>query len=343
VIVDPPKPVTFKSVPADYNGVNISCNGLSDGVITIIPVTGTEPYRYFLKKPDGSETESTTPVFSNLRAGQYLLSVIDSNYCTTSDTVLLSEPGKLYLQLKLSESKMGGYNLNCAGQSTGTIDINAFNAVLLPEYIWSDGFFGSLRKDLPAGRYSVVAIDGNNCRAAADTTLTEPPPLKLSVENLKQPFCPDKPDGEISIIAEGGVKGTDYTYLWSDNSTASILTGVAAGEYTVVVTDMNGCTISLTQKMVPLNKTCLRIPNAITPNGDTKNDVWNIGEIDLYPQAEVKIFNRLGQLVWRSEKGYPTPWDGTSNGKALPFDAYHYVIDLHNNSKPFIGSITIIR
>ncbi len=343
VIVDPPEPVTFKPVPSDYNGVNISCNGLSDGSITIVPVTGTEPYQYFLKKPDGTEVESATPVFSNLPAGRYLTSVIDSNYCTASDTVELHEPGKLSLNLELSESKAGGYNINCAGQKSGTIDIDAVNAVSIPVFIWSDGFIGSSRKDLPAGSYSVVAIDANNCREVADTVLTEPSPLNISIEYVKQPLCPDKPDGEISVLAEGGVKGTDYYYLWSDNSTGSILTDAAAGEYTVTVTDLDGCTSSLMQKMEPVLKSCLVIPNAITPNGDTKNDVWNIGEIGLYPEAEVKIFNRLGQLVWRSEKGYPDPWDGTSNGTPLPFDSYHYIIDLHNNTKQFIGSITIIK
>jgi gliding motility-associated-like protein len=58
---------------------------------------------------------------------------------------------------------------------------------------------------------------------------------------------------------------------------------------------------------------------------------------------EVKIFNRWGQSVWRSEKGYPRPWDGTSNGSALPIDSYHYIIDLHNGSKPIIGNVTIVR
>jgi len=64
---------------------------------------------------------------------------------------------------------------------------------------------------------------------------------------------------------------------------------------------------------------------------------------ELYPSMEIKIFNRWGELVWRSEKGYPKPWDGRSNGSALPLDSYHYIVDLHNGSKPFIGNVTIVR
>jgi gliding motility-associated-like protein len=93
----------------------------------------------------------------------------------------------------------------------------------------------------------------------------------------------------------------------------------------------------------PLNESCLVIPNAISPNGDLINDVWNIDKIELYPQMEVKIFNRWGEPIWRSGRGYPVPWDGTDHGKELPIDSYHYIIDLHNGSKPIIGNVTIVR
>ncbi len=69
--------------------------------------------------------------------------------------------------------------------------------------------------------------------------------------------------------------------------------------------------------MTPLNEVCLVIPNAFSPNGDLVNDEWNIGLKDLYPLIEVKIFNRWGELIWKSEKGYPRPWDGRSKGTAL--------------------------
>jgi gliding motility-associated-like protein len=87
----------------------------------------------------------------------------------------------------------------------------------------------------------------------------------------------------------------------------------------------------------------LIIPNAFSPNEDLINDTWDIGNISLYPSLEVTIYNRWGQSVWKSGKGYPKPWDGRSNGADLPIDSYHYVIDLHNGTKPVIGHITIVR
>jgi gliding motility-associated-like protein len=106
---------------------------------------------------------------------------------------------------------------------------------------------------------------------------------------------------------------------------------------------MNGCSIRDSVNVKPINESCLVIPNAISPNGDLINDVWNIGMKELYPSMEVIIFNRWGETIWRSERGYPRPWDGTSNGAALPIDSYHYIIDLHNGSRLLVGNVTIVR
>jgi len=106
---------------------------------------------------------------------------------------------------------------------------------------------------------------------------------------------------------------------------------------------MNGCTAGNPVMISPLNETCLVIPNAISPNGDLINDVWNIGLKELYPEMEVTIFNRWGEVIWKSEKGYPHPWDGRSKQAILPIDSYHYIIDLNNGSRLLIGNITIVK
>jgi gliding motility-associated-like protein len=87
----------------------------------------------------------------------------------------------------------------------------------------------------------------------------------------------------------------------------------------------------------------LIIHDAFSPNGDLINDVWNIGNVSFYPEMQITIYNRWGQAVWKSGSGYPVPWDGKSNGSELPLDSYHYIIDLHNGTKPIIGFVTIVR
>jgi gliding motility-associated-like protein len=338
--VDLPPALNYTKNLSDYNGYNISCNGLGNGFININATTGSAPFIYTWAGPDGFT--ATTKDISNLYAGQYQLLIVDSNECKASETFDLTEPGKFGFTFTLSSSTAGGFNINCAGESTGSIDIEPVNQVKTVDYLWADGIFGKTRNNLPAGNYSVIITDANNCHASSIITITEPDSMKLLFD-ISPPFCPDKPDGSIVTNVTGGFKGATYFYRWSDNSTNSTLVNITEGYYKVTVTDMNGCFIKDSVNVKPINETCLVIPNAISPNGDLINDVWNIGLKELYPLMEVIIFNRWGETLWRSERGYPRPWDGTSNGSSLPIDSYHYIIDLHNGSKPIVGNVTIVR
>jgi gliding motility-associated-like protein len=338
--VDLPPPIIYTKNVINYNGYNISCNGLSNGAIHIDPTAGSAPFVYTWTGPDGF-TASTKDITS-LKAGSYQILIVDSRECKATETINLTEPGKLAMTVTLSASAAGGFNINCAGDSTGSIDVLPINHVNTAHYLWSDGFNGKTRTNLPAGSYGVVISDANDCQVGATIALTEPDSMKLAF-SITPPFCPDKPDGEIRTNVTGGVPGTDYLYQWSDNSTNRNLSNIPRGTFRVTVSDLNGCSLKDSVKVEPQNETCLIIPNAISPNGDLINDVWNIGLIELYPLMEVKIFNRWGESIWKSEKGYPRPWDGTSNGYALPIDSYHYIIDLHNGTKPLVGNVTIVR
>jgi gliding motility-associated-like protein len=87
----------------------------------------------------------------------------------------------------------------------------------------------------------------------------------------------------------------------------------------------------------------LAIPNAFSPNGDNINDRWVIDFLNDYPYCKIDIFNRNGQLVYRSV-GYNGPWDGTVNGNRLPGGTYYYIIELNNNGYTKLsGSVTILR
>jgi gliding motility-associated-like protein len=85
------------------------------------------------------------------------------------------------------------------------------------------------------------------------------------------------------------------------------------------------------------------IPNTITPDGDNVNDVWNIPEIEKFPDVTVLIYNRWGIEVFAST-GYNDPWDGTKDGEDLPTGSYYYVIDYNREGKENLnGTVNIIR
>jgi gliding motility-associated-like protein len=339
VRVNLPPALTFTPVLSDYNGFNISCYDKTDGSIQINPTTGTFPYTFTWQGPDGYS--AATKDISDLRTGQYIILITDSNLCTGQDTINLTEPGKLSMTIVPSLSITGEHNINCNGEKTGSIAIEAINNAGDVEYLWSDGEIGKERTNLMAGEYKIIITDSNGCSADSVTTLTQPGPISLTF-SVTQPFCTDMPDGEILLTVTGGAN-SGYTYLWSDNSTTQNLSTAVSGMYRVTVTDANGCSARDSVMMHPVNEICLVMPNAISPNGDLINDEWNIGLKELYPEIEVKIFNRWGELIWKSARGYPVPWDGRSKGAVLPIDSYHYIIDLHNGSKPIIGNITIVK
>ncbi|MBK8884643.1 MAG: gliding motility-associated C-terminal domain-containing protein [Bacteroidales bacterium] len=340
VRVNLPAPLTYSKTVSAYTGYAISCKGLADGSVSIDPLTGEPPYVYSWTGPDGF-TASTKDI-TGLKAGEYVMILTDNNFCTATETFILNEPEAIGMEISLSSSLEGDFNINCAGAFSGTIGIVPLNAVGVVDYLWSDGLFGNTRTGLAAGDYRIIISDGNNCHADTTVTLTEPDSIKLNFQ-ITQPYCPAMPEGQIVLNVTGGVRGTDYTYSWSDNSSSSSLTNIPAGRYSVTVSDLNGCTVTTSMKVEPLNETCLDIPNAISPNGDLINDDWKIGLIELYPNVEITIFNRWGETIWKSAKGYPIPWDGRSDGRNLPVDSYHYIIDLHDGSKLIIGNVTVVR
>jgi gliding motility-associated-like protein len=85
--------------------------------------------------------------------------------------------------------------------------------------------------------------------------------------------------------------------------------------------------------------------NAISPNGDNVNDTWEILGIQKFPRAEINIYDRWGQNVFRSI-GYASPWDGTNRGKKLPTGSYYYVIELNSPVvyiEPYTGFISVMH
>ena len=81
-----------------------------------------------------------------------------------------------------------------------------------------------------------------------------------------------------------------------------------------------------------------------TPNDDGVHEVWEINNIELFPNVKIEVFDRWGRKVYTAENGYNNDWDGSFNGKPLPMDNYFYVIDLYGNGEVVInGNVTIVK
>jgi len=204
-------------------------------------------------------------------------------------------------------------------------------------FLWNDGSTGPSFSTGQEGWISLSVTDSIGCILSDSIYLTvnNLPLVDLGKDTT---LC-----GEQELILDGGSDGSFFDWSTGDISQTISIFNDGEQEIWVIVTDDNGCVSGDTIKVESPIDNCLTIPNAISPNGDRINDVWNIDQLNLYPNVEIKIFNRWGELIWVSQKGYPQPWDGTSNGRALPIDSYHYIIDLNNGTRPILGHITIIK
>ena len=164
--------------------------------------------------------------------------------------------------------------------------------------------------------------------------------------------------GEDKTILQGGrvilapvTTGVELQYLWvpnmyflNGNNTVKNAVAMNVQEsitYSLVVTARGGC-----QRRDDIYIKVLKppvIPNTFTPNNDGTNDTWLISYLNDYPDCQVEVFTRAGQLVFKSVKGYRIPWDGKRNGKPLPVDTYYYIIEPGNGRDPITGYVTLMK
>jgi gliding motility-associated-like protein len=113
--------------------------------------------------------------------------------------------------------------------------------------------------------------------------------------------------------------------------------------YIVEAIDLNGCKAS-DSVLVEIEDKHIVIPtNVITPDGNGINDTWYIENIDAYPQSDLKVFNRWGEIVY-SSKGYLNNWKGKNmNGDVLPDGTYIYIISFPDTDINYTGTINILR
>ncbi|QTN39981.1 hypothetical protein HZ996_01050 [Cryomorphaceae bacterium] len=110
-------------------------------------------------------------------------------------------------------------------------------------YTWTNGAAGANPSGLAAGTYDLTVTDVNGCPAAtASVTLSEPPSITVSTTTVTDQTEPCLNDGTIDILVGGGAGG--FTFAWDNGATTEDLTGLAPGDYSVVITDANGCSVN---------------------------------------------------------------------------------------------------
>lgn len=233
-------------------------------------------------------------------------------------------------------------DVTCFGACDGTAKVEVSGGVQPLSYDWFfPGENNAEIKNLCPGTYGVKISDALNCDSVYIVEITEPEELEMMVASTNQ-ICEKR--GEIDIESSGGTP--PYRYLSSGSDTLDISQlKVNEGVYLVTTIDNNKCTD--TASVVVLKEECV-VPEpapAFSPNNDGINEVWTIVNFDQYPNIEVLVFDRWGQVIKRLRSG-DKPWGGVVKGVPVPDATYYYVLyfDIRDKSKGEIhGSVSVVR
>ncbi len=215
--------VNVGALNASVNKTNVNCFGASTGSATVTVSGGSPSYQW--------SNGATTPSISNLAAGVYTCTVTDPSGCSAVLPVTISAPGQI-------QASSNAQATTC-GLSNGSANIVASGGTQPFTYLWNNGSTSTSISALAAGTYTVTATDANGC--TLQRVLSVASSAGLSGNESGQATTCGLSNGSAFISVTAGT--APYTYAWSNGGTTASLASLAAGSYTVTVTDANACTL----------------------------------------------------------------------------------------------------
>ncbi|WP_341901355.1 T9SS type A sorting domain-containing protein [Fluviicola taffensis] len=215
----------------------VSCHSEFTGMIELTVAGATAPYSISWS---GNGINQTGLVANNLAAGTYSVSITDANNCPYSNSYLVTEPAAITVSDSIA-------NVACHDESNGSISVSVGGGTAPYSISWSGNGInqtGLVANNLAAGTYSVSITDANNCPYSDSYAVTEPAVITVS-DSIANAACHDESNGSISVSVGGGT--APYSISWSGNGinqTGLVANNLAAGTYSVSITDANNCPYS---------------------------------------------------------------------------------------------------
>ncbi|TSJ45497.1 PKD domain-containing protein [Fluviicola chungangensis] len=213
---------------------DVSCFGMTNGTALVTMTGSTGPYSFAF---DGGAYNASNSVL-NLAPGQHTVSILNTIGCDTLLSFVINEPPLLQV------SEVSRTNVSCFGGTDGSLSVQGIGGYGTYSYSWNTNPVQNTETavSLSAGNYMVTLTDQNGCTSNLNLIVTEPLPLANNF-TIVQPSCNGFNDGSILASVSGGT--TPYGYNWNTGGTGTSITGLVSGNYSVLITDSNGCTLNL--------------------------------------------------------------------------------------------------
>ncbi|HOU99184.1 MAG TPA: gliding motility-associated C-terminal domain-containing protein [Bacteroidales bacterium] len=309
---------------ANYNITHISCNGQQNGSVVLMVSGGTTPYLF------NWSNQSQSQNIYNLAPGSYQVTITDDNNCSLTQSYVIQEPSLMVINSTYSPYL-------CDYSHDGYIQLSISGGTPAYSYQWNNSAVNApTQSNLSGGTYIVTVTDANLCQIMDTFNI-----VSSSIASVSIMYDPMTHLASTEI--DGGI--APYSYLWSNQATDSTIYISQSGHYIVTITDNAGCTATAESDI----NAEFKIPTLITPNGDNKNDRFEIKGIEAYSHVSVEIFNRWGNKLFSFDGSgldyynSDNQWDGTYNGKELPMGSYLFIVNLFNGEDAITGSVSILR
>ena len=205
--------------------------GQCDGEIILSATAGGDggPYNY------AWSNSATGTSISNLCAGVYSVTITDGSGCSNVLSYPISNVGGP------TSAPITVTNPTCAAVCDGTMQVVPVGGAFPYSFSWSSGGVTDTETALCAGIYFVTVTDANGCVFIGTDTIMDPTPI-INSDVIVSVSCNGLCDASISLTSSGG--SGPYTYLWNTGATGTTLGSLCAGNYSVVTTDANGCSVT---------------------------------------------------------------------------------------------------
>jgi len=183
---------------------------------------------------------NSTGTFNNLTAGTYTITATDANNCTTSSSVIITEPSLLDI------TNLSSTIPSCVPGGDATITITVAGGAAPYQFnIGGANQASNVFNNVSAGTYLVIVTDNNACSDTMSLNVVPPNSPTITSSSSVDVLCFGGNDGSLSVTASGGTGGLNYNLQPTNaNNTTGIFNALIAGTYSITVTDAIGCTSS---------------------------------------------------------------------------------------------------